>query len=114
MDADERERYVEDVLSLVERIPVGRVMSYGAIADHLGRCGPRRVGNVMGTDGAAVPWWRVVRVDGSLPPSHERRALEHYRVEGTALRGAAVGGSGATRVDMTRAAWSPTGAPARP
>ncbi len=107
MDTEERERYVEDVLSLVERIPPGRVMSYGAIADHVGRCGPRRVGNVLATDGGGVPWWRVVRTDGALPPSHERRALEHYQVEGTALRGRAVGDAGATRVDMARAAWSP-------
>ena len=28
-----RQEYVEEVLSLVERIPEGRVMSYGAIAD---------------------------------------------------------------------------------
>ncbi|MDQ3307037.1 MAG: MGMT family protein [Actinomycetota bacterium] len=109
MDVDEREQYVEDVLSLVERIPTGRVMSYGAIADHLGRCGPRRVGHVLATDGAGVPWWRVVRTDGSLPRSHERRALEHYRVEGTPLRGAATGSAGATRVDIARAAWSPGG-----
>ncbi|MGH9269745.1 MAG: MGMT family protein, partial [Ilumatobacteraceae bacterium] len=58
MDAEERERYVEDVLSVVERIPAGRVMSYGAIAEHVGRCGPRRVGNVMAADGSFVPWWR--------------------------------------------------------
>jgi len=28
-----------------------------------------------------VPWWRVVRADGSLPPSHESEAGEHYRAE---------------------------------
>ena len=29
------QEYVEEVLSLVERIPPGRVMSYGAVADSL-------------------------------------------------------------------------------
>jgi alkylated DNA nucleotide flippase Atl1 len=115
VDADEREAYVEDVLSLVESIPPGRVMAYGHVADCVERGGPRQVGAVMSTYGSGVPWWRVIRADGTPPRCHQDRALEHYRVEGTPLRGAAVGQPGATRVDMARAAWRPvTGAPARP
>jgi alkylated DNA nucleotide flippase Atl1 len=115
VDADEREAYVEDVLSLVESIPPGRVMAYGQIARCLERGGPRQVGAVMSAYGSGVPWWRVVRADGTLPPCHQHRALEHYRVEATPLRGAAAGEPGGTRVDMGRAAWQPvTEAPARP
>ncbi|MBA2774582.1 MAG: MGMT family protein, partial [Nocardioidaceae bacterium] len=33
----EDERYVEAVLSLVERIPVGRATTYGVLADAVGR-----------------------------------------------------------------------------
>ena len=107
MDADEREAYVEAVLSLVESIPPGRVMAYGSVADAVGRGGPRQVGAVMSTYGSGVPWWRVVRVDGTLPQCHQRRALESYRVEGTPLRGAAAGLVGETRVDMREAVWDP-------
>uniref|UniRef100_A0A6J4LCY6 Methylated-DNA-[protein]-cysteine S-methyltransferase DNA binding domain-containing protein n=1 Tax=uncultured Nocardioidaceae bacterium TaxID=253824 RepID=A0A6J4LCY6_9ACTN len=115
MDADEREAYVEEVLSLVESIPPGRVMAYGQIAECLERGGPRQVGAVMSTYGSGVPWWRVVRADGSLPECHQHRALEHYRVESTPLRGAAAGEPGSTRVDMARAGWAPvTGSRARP
>ena len=115
MDANQREAYVEDVLSLVESIPPGRVMAYGQIAECLERGGPRQVGAVMATYGSGVPWWRVVRADGTLPDCHQRGALEHYRVESTPLRGAAAGESGSTRVDMARAAWQPvTGTPGRP
>ncbi len=64
------EDYVEAVLACVEAVPRGRVTTYGAIADAIGRFGPRRVGNVMSTHGGGVPWWRVVRADGSLPDSH--------------------------------------------
>ncbi|MGI8613369.1 MAG: MGMT family protein [Nocardioidaceae bacterium] len=99
---DERERYVESVLRVVEAIPVGRVMSYGAVAEHVGRGGPRRVGGVLSNHGGAVSWWRVVRADGSLPPSHVPRALEHYRAEGTPLTDRAI-----CRIDMRRAAWNP-------
>jgi alkylated DNA nucleotide flippase Atl1 len=92
--------YVEAVLTAVEQIPAGRVASYGDLAELVGRGGPRLVGRVMSTQGAGVPWWRVVRADGSLPPSHEDNARPHYLDEGTPLRP-----SGA--VDMARAFWEP-------
>ena len=93
------ERFVEAVLELVEQVPPGCVTTYGAIGDRLG-CGPRIVGRVLSQHGGPVPWWRVVRADGSLPPSHDEEAAEAYRREGTPLRG---GG----RVDMGAAFWSP-------
>ena len=96
----DREEYVERVLALVERIPRGRVTTYGAIADQLGVGGPRQVGAVMASYGGPVPWWRVVRADGSLPPSHDHEALQAYREEGTPLRP-----SGA--VDLKQAFWPP-------
>lgn len=94
------EDYVEAVLSLVERIPPGRVTSYGLIAEVVGRGGPRQVGNAMARDGGGVPWWRVVRADGSLPPSHQVEARQRYLEESTPLRA-----SGS--VDMVRAFWQP-------
>lgn len=80
------EDYVEDVLTVVESVPPGRVTTYGAVARAVGTFGPRRVGAVMAEHGGGVPWWRVVRADGSLPPSHDGRAREAYAEEGTPLR----------------------------
>ena len=94
------EAYVEAVLSLVETVPRGRVTTYGAIADAVGHQGPRSVGRVMSTYGGSVPWWRVVRADGSLPPSHDEESRVHYLEEGTPFRTTG-------RVDMRRAAWWP-------
>ncbi|MFY9913563.1 MAG: MGMT family protein [Nocardioidaceae bacterium] len=99
------DRYVEAVLSLVEQIPPGRATTYGVIADAVGRGGPRQVGQVMAHYGAPVPWWRVVRADGSLPPSHQREALAHYREEATPLRGN-ISDAAHLRVDLQRALWS--------
>ncbi len=93
------EEYAERVLEYVELVPRGRVTTYGAIADAVGG-GPRQVGSVMSRHGGPVPWWRVVRADGSLPPSHEVEARQAYLEEGTPLRP-----SGA--VDIVRAFWSP-------
>ena len=96
----EFDEYVEAVLALVERVPPGRVTTYGAVAEAVGSGGPRRVGRVMSTYGGAVPWWRVVRADGSLPPSHDDEARAHYLDEGTPFRPSG-------RVDMQHAYVDP-------
>jgi alkylated DNA nucleotide flippase Atl1 len=97
MDPDE---FVEAVLSLVEKVPPGRVTTYGALADAVGSRGPRSVGRVMSTYGGSVPWWRVVRADGSLPPCHDEESRARYLEEGTQFRPSG-------RVDMSRAVWWP-------
>jgi alkylated DNA nucleotide flippase Atl1 len=94
------EDYVEAVLSVVEQIPAGKVTTYGAIAEAVGRGGPRRVGRVMSHFGGPVPWWRVVRADGTLPPSHDEEARARYLDEGTPLRGSG-------RIHMSLAFWEP-------
>ncbi|WP_189080111.1 MGMT family protein [Mangrovihabitans endophyticus] len=98
------QEYVEEVLALVERIPPGRVMSYGALADALaersGRNSARQVGTIMARHGGGVPWHRVVTSSGRMPPGHEREARQRLLSEGVPLRG--------DRVDMARAQWLPT------
>jgi methylated-DNA-protein-cysteine methyltransferase related protein len=98
-DAD----YVEAVLDLVERIPAGRVMSYGAIAEYLAptfhQQSARRVGRIMAIHGGSVPWHRVVAANGRTPPGHEERAWRLLTAEGVTFRG--------ERVDMTLHAWFP-------
>ena len=85
-----RQEYAELVLQCVERVPTGHVTTYGSIAEAVGAVagggGPRQVGSVMSTDGGAVPWWRVVRADGTLPACHAGEARSHHLVEGTPLR----------------------------
>lgn len=80
------EEFVEAVLALVEQIPPGRVVPYGLIAARLGRGGARQVGAVMAREGHGVPWWRVVRANGSLPPHLVVDAQEHWTLERTPVR----------------------------
>jgi alkylated DNA nucleotide flippase Atl1 len=98
----DHEEYVEQVLALVERVPPARVTTYGAIAAAVGRGGPRQVGRVMATYGGGVPWWRVIRADGTLPDCHSGEALELHRAEGTPILPSG-------RVDMRSAFWEPSG-----
>ena len=100
--------FAELVLELVERIPSGRVMTYGDVAEYLEQGGPRQVGRVMALYGGAVPWWRVIRSDGALLPGHELRALDRYREEGTPLRSVR-GRDSMPRIDLLRARWDGNG-----
>jgi alkylated DNA nucleotide flippase Atl1 len=104
------EEYAELVLRCVEQVPRGRVTTYGAVAEAVGGLvgggGPRQVGAVMAAYGGPVPWWRVVRSDGSLPPSHQGEARQAYLEEATPLRPSG-------NVDLRRAFFRPD-PPARP
>lgn len=84
------EEYAELVLRCAEQVPRGRVTTYGAIAEVVGTIlgggGPRQVGSVMAAHGGSVPWWRVVRADGSLPPSHQGETRQAYLEEATPMR----------------------------
>lgn len=99
------EEFTEDVLRLVQEIPPGRVLTYGAIARILGQGGPRGVGGVMKREGDSVAWWRVVRADGTLPAHLVIDAQEHWHLEGTPLRRGVV--------DVAAACWDAEAAPSR-
>ena len=91
--------FAEAVLDLVQRIPSGRVMTYGDVAKALGTGGARAVGTVMARFGGGVPWHRVIRAGGFAPIGHEREALKRYRAEGTPMRG--------DHIDLLKARWVP-------
>ena len=105
------EEYLEAVLDLVERIPAGRAMTYGTIAEVVAdelvaaggaaRGGPRQVGQVLARAGSGVPWWRVVNAAGRPPVHASQRALDHLGAEGTPLT------ADGTRVALRRAIWFP-------
>jgi len=77
----------EAILARVRAIPPGFVRTYGDLSPGA----PRFTGTVLaGCDDPTVPWFRVVRADGSLARGErQRRRLE---AEGVPFRG--------ERVDM--------------
>ena len=103
-----RRDYADAVLGVADLIPPGRVLSYGDIAELLGAGGPRQVGAVMSQRGSEVCWWRVLRASGQPPKCHEGRAWEHYRREGTPVRGTADDDGAGYRVLIGAARWQPT------
>jgi alkylated DNA nucleotide flippase Atl1 len=86
----------EAVFDVVERIPPGRVTTYGAIG-HLIGIGPRRVARALSTGGGAVPWYRVVRADGSVAEPVRVEQLARLAAEGVPVRNG--------RVDLRAVGW---------
>jgi alkylated DNA nucleotide flippase Atl1 len=86
----------EAVFDVVEQIPPGRVSTYGAIGRLIG-VGPRRVARALSQGGGAVPWWRVLRADGSVAEPVRVRQLEKLAGEGVPVRDG--------RVDLKVVGW---------
>jgi methylated-DNA-protein-cysteine methyltransferase-like protein len=74
----------QEVLDRVRAIPEGFVRTYGDLCPEA----PRFTGTVLRTTAADVPWWRVVRADGSLAKGERQRALLDH--EGVPFAGARV------------------------
>ena len=86
----------EAVFDVVERIPPGRVSTYGAIGRLVG-IGPRRVARALSSGGGAVPWYRVVRADGTAAEPVRVEQLALLAAEGVPVRNG--------RVDVSAVGW---------
>jgi alkylated DNA nucleotide flippase Atl1 len=86
----------EAVFDVVEQIPPGRVTTYGAVGRLVG-VGPRRVARALSSGGGAVPWFRVVRADGTAAEPVRARQLELLAAEGVPLRNG--------RIDLAAVGW---------
>ncbi|WP_374355933.1 MGMT family protein [Chitinimonas sp.] len=94
-------------LRVIQQIPPGRVMSYGAVARAAGL--PRHARHVGVAlkrlpDEQAVPWWRVVNGEGRISPRGLDGSDDLQRV---LLEAEAVEFDGAGRIDLRRFAWLP-------
>ena len=60
-------KFYEQVYDLVEKVPYGKVVSYGQIAIYLGKPrSSREVGRAMRVARNNIPWQRVVMADGTV------------------------------------------------
>lgn len=77
---------VAEVRAFVVTIPAGVVVAYGEIGRALG-LGPRQVGRAVSLLGDDVPWWRVVRADGTPAVCRGGGARALLEAEGVPFRG---------------------------
>ncbi len=93
--------YFEQVYGIVEKIPYGKVISYGGIARLLGDPrGARQVGWAMRCCPDGLPWQRVVMADGSIAGG------VHAQVRKSLLEGENVRFLPDGKVDMAACGWA--------
>ena len=93
----EEQGFAERILACVERIPPGRVMTYGDVAEFSGTRSPRSVGQVLAADGGTVPWHRVLRSDGTLAEHLFDEQRQRLLAEGVRFLG--------RKVDLANFRW---------
>lgn len=71
----------DTIIERVRRVPPGYVTTYGDLSPGA----PRHAGRVLSEVPADVPWWRVVRSDGSWPKGADQR--ERLLAEDVPIRG---------------------------
>ena len=96
--------YARAVLDVVDRIPRGKVLTYGDVAELVGRGSARNVGAVLSDHGREVPWQRVVQASGRPAEPYLQEALALLAAEGCPVSG--------ERVVLGRARWDGQGLPA--
>ena len=93
-------QFYEEVYAVVERVPYGKVISYGQIARLLGQPrAARAVGRAMRICPDSLPWQRVVMADGAVTGggfAEMRRAI----LESEGVKFLSDG-----RVDMSTCGW---------
>jgi len=104
----ERASAWEEVYGLVRKIPRGRVMTYGQIAELLlSRLSPRAVGWALHGCPKDVPWQRVVNASGGC--STDRLADFPLGLQRVLLEAEGVRFKPNGTIDLHRTRWSPGG-----
>ncbi len=99
------------IYKVVSQIPVGRVATYGQIAELAGLGGQARlVGYALyrvDMARSAVPWHRVINARGEISQSPLRHGTDYWQRDLLAAEGIEFGAQG--RVDLRRYLWRPEG-----
>jgi alkylated DNA nucleotide flippase Atl1 len=71
----------ETIYARVRRVPPGYVTTYGDLSPDA----PRHAGRALSQMPPGLPWWRVVRSDGTWPKGPDQRA--RLLADGVPIRG---------------------------
>ena len=80
-------RFADRVADVVRAIPRGKTLSYSAVANLAGRPGGARAVTKALQSIQGLPWWRVIRRDGTLAYEVSNEQAKHLRKEGVRIVG---------------------------
>ena len=75
--------FEERVKRVLGQLQPGEIATYGEVAEEAGYPrAARAVGTLLSRDSDGLPWWRVVRADGSLAARNRREQVRLLKAEG--------------------------------
>ncbi len=94
------------IYSIIQKIPKGRVATYGQIARLAGTGQPRRVGYALRIlpEENKVPWHRVINAKGEISRRWEMGCAEHQK---TLLEKEGIAFDTHARVSLSEFQWQP-------
>jgi methylated-DNA-protein-cysteine methyltransferase-like protein len=100
----ENKTYVR-ILSVVRRVPYGRVATYGMVAELAGFPNqPRLAGYALRHADDSVPWHRIVNARGQISP---RAQSDSVHLQRKLLEMEGIEFNEAGRIDLKRYCWRP-------
>lgn len=101
---NQKSNFFKKVYGVVRRIPEGKVMTYGQIAEMLGTEDARRIGWALHANkDPNIPCHRVVNKEGRLAPNF---AFDGEKEQRRRLLAEGVGLKDETHVDLEKYLWS--------
>ena len=99
--------FFEQVYEVVRKIPEGKVMTYGQVAEAIGTKDARKVGWALhaNKEGSGVPCHRVVNKDGRLAPGYAFGGPDEQKIK---LLSENVVFVDEVRVDLKKNLWNPS------
>ena len=97
-----KNRRIERVIQVIALIPIGRVATYGQVAEAAQLKGLARwVGRVLSQlpKGTSLPWHRVINSAGRITNPNRQEQIERLIAEGVHVNGA--------RVSLAKFRWNP-------
>lgn len=94
------EKIRAQIFEIVRAIPMGKVMSYGALGKQIEPPISGYIcGRIMQNVPQGVPWWRVVGKDGNLPIRKRHPELAIEQREKLGIEGVRFGDDGRVRME---------------
>jgi methylated-DNA-protein-cysteine methyltransferase related protein len=81
-----KQGFERNVKAVLKRLKPGDIATYGEVAEEAGfPKAARAVGNLLSNNSEGLPWWRVVRADGSLAARNRTEQARKLRSEGVTI-----------------------------
>ena len=95
----------QNILGIIEGIPVGKVATYGQIAFIAGTQNPRLVGFALATlkDDTEIPWFRVINSKGKISFPEES---ERFKIQYSLLKNEGIIFDAKNRINLKQFGWN--------